>query len=255
VVLLQEASLTPGRHGNAAERLRDMLNRRLADRGVTYNSVFHMANGSGLAGFFEGSAILSRWRILSADVLAYDRQALIPPEHRIALRARIEMAPPGESPGGRSLDVVSTHLTNTRARCRGALVRTLQARELVRWLETGAAAAPAALVVGGDFNDVPGSDTIRALTEAGLGDAWAEAGQGAAGLTSLAGPIRDSSARAMQRIDYLFVRSVAVEGAQPFLDSPGRGADGGALWASDHSGVAAAIRLPASPSAAGTPRR
>lgn len=244
VVLLQEASLTPGRHGNAAERLRDMLNQRMADRGVTYNSVFHMANGSGLVGFFEGPAILSRGRIRSADVLAYGAQAVIPPEHRIALRARIEAAPSEGVPGGRFVDVVSTHLTNTDARCRGVLVRTFQARELVRWLDPGAAAQTAALVVGGDFNDVPGSATIHALTDAGLRDAWVEAGALGPGLTSIGGALRDPFARAVQRIDYIFVRGASVQAARLFLDSPGCGADGGTLWASDHLGVCAVIGLP-----------
>ena len=178
VVLLQEASVTPGRHGNVAERLRDMLNARLAGRGVTYNSVFAMANGSRLIGFWEGSAILSRFRILSADALVYHSQALIPPERRIALRARIATAAPGQGGPGPAIEIVSTHLTNTAARCQGKLVRTMQARELALWLEAGRSSEGAAQVVGGDFNDTPGSDTVRALAGSGFRDAWVEAGQG-----------------------------------------------------------------------------
>ena len=53
-------------------------------------------------------------------------------------------------------------------------------------------------------------------------------------------------ARADARIDYLFIRgaSRAGESARLFLDSPGRGAGGAALWPSDHIGVTATIRLP-----------
>ncbi len=244
VVILQEASLTPGRHGNVAERLRDILNGRLAARGISYNSVVAMANGSPLIGFHEGSAILSRWRILSADVLAYRSQALFPPERRIALRARIATAP-AVGLQRHVLEVVGTHLTNTGARCGGRLRRTMQAGELAALL-AGTGGGPAVVrVVGGDFNDLPGSDTIRALTSAGLRDSWLEAGQEGPGFTSLDGHLRDPGATAHARIDYIFVGGpgARVKDARPFLGAPGQGADGAALWASDHVGVAAVILL------------
>ncbi len=244
VVILQEASITPRRHGDVAGRLRDMLNGRFAGRGVSSNSVVVMANGSPLIGFHEGSAILSRWRILSADVLAYRSQALFPPERRIALRARIATGPPGGLPGA-ALEIVGTHLTNTGARCGGRLRRALQAAELASCLAEGMADPSAIRVIGGDFNDVPGSDTIRALTEAGLRDAWVESRQGGPGLTSLEGHLRDTRASPGARIDYLFVGGAraSVREARLFLDGPGLGGDGGALWASDHIGVSAVIRL------------
>ena len=119
VVFLQEASVTPGRHGNVAERLRDALNERLRGEEISYNSVFAMANGSRLIGFFEGSAILSRFQILSADSLVYAAQALIPPERRIALRARVATGGETGEAGARSIEIIGTHLTNTEARKRG----------------------------------------------------------------------------------------------------------------------------------------
>jgi endonuclease/exonuclease/phosphatase family metal-dependent hydrolase len=224
VVLLQEVSITP-RHGNVAERLREALNARLGARGISYGSVFAMANGSRLVGFFEGSAILARGRILSAGILVYEAQALLPPERRIALRATIAAA--GERGREEGIEVVSTHLTNTGARRGGRLVRELQAEELARWLGKTKAAGQVGLVVGGDFNDTPGSRTVREILASGARDAWVEAG----------------AAAAPRRIDYIFVGgpSLRAESAAAFLGKPRPRSTGGVLRASDHVGVLARI--------------
>jgi endonuclease/exonuclease/phosphatase family metal-dependent hydrolase len=238
VVILQEASVTPGRHGNVAERLRDSLNERLRGEGISYNSVFAMANGSRLIGFFEGSAILSRFQILSADSLVYEAQAFLPPERRIALRARI--AAGGEA-GASSVEIVGTHLTNTEARRKGRLKRTLQAEELAAWFRSEQEDEPVLRVIGGDFNDTPGSDTVRSMLASGARDAWSEG----PGFTALSGSLTDPNAAADARIDYLFVhgRAASVERARPFLGMPFPRQGDGALWASDHIGVQASIRL------------
>lgn len=239
VVILQEASVTPGRHGNAAERLRDSLNESLRGEGISYNSVFAMANGARLIGFFEGSAILSRFQILSADSLVYPAQALLPPERRIALRARI--AVDGEDGDRAPVEIVGTHLTNTEARRRGRLRRTVQAEQLLAWLRARSEDGPVVRVIGGDFNDTPGSDTVRAMIASEARDVWIEG----PGFTALSGSVTDPKAAADARIDYLFVqaRAVVVEWARPFLDRPFPRQDGGVLWASDHIGVLARIRL------------
>lgn len=238
VVILQEASVTPGRHGNVAEKLRDSLNQRLRGEGISYNSVFAMANGSRIIGFFEGSAILSRFQILSADSLVYRAQALLPPERRTALRARIAVG--GEAAAG-SIEIVGTHLTNTAARQTGKLKRTTQAEELVAWLRSGPRDEPALRAVGGDFNATPASDTIRAMLASGARDAWSEG----PGFTALSGSLTDPNAAADARIDYLFVQGdrAEVQSARPFLDRPFPRQGGGVLWASDHIGVLASIRL------------
>jgi endonuclease/exonuclease/phosphatase family metal-dependent hydrolase len=238
VVILQEASVTPGRHGNVAERLRDSLNERLGGEGISYNSVFAMANGSRLIGFFEGSAILSRFQILSAESLVYEAQAFLPPERRIALRARI--AASGEA-GASSIEVVGTHLTNTEARRKGRLKRTMQAKELAAWLLSVHEDEPMLRVIGGDFNDTPGSDTVQAMLASGARDVWSEG----PGFTAVSGSLTDPHAVADARIDYLFVhgRAAFVEWARSFLGMPLPRQGGGVLWSSDHIGVLASIGL------------
>jgi endonuclease/exonuclease/phosphatase family metal-dependent hydrolase len=173
IVLLQEVSIT-SRHGDVAERLREEVNARLRAGGISYDSVFAMANGSRLAGFFEGSAILSRGRIVSAGLLVYEAQALLPPERRITLRARISAAGAAEQEA--AIEVVSTHLTNTGARRKGRLVRELQAEELARWLAKMEAAGQDECIVGGDFNDSPDSHTVQAMLAAGARDGRSSAG-------------------------------------------------------------------------------
>ncbi len=240
VVILQEASVT-GRHGNVVDRLRLMLNEDLAASGLSYNSAQLLANGSTLVDFFEGSAILSRSRILSAEGITYRTQALIPPERRVGLLVRL-LSARGD------VAVVGTHLTNTEARMADGLVRTRQARELIAWI---AGEAPGSLaIVGGDFNDVPGSATIQAMRAAGARDAWAEAaGQARAlgsGLTALNGTVRDPEDFPEDRIDYIFLfgGTLEVQNAAAFLSAPLRDSAGRALWASDHVGVRVELSFP-----------
>ena len=236
VIILQEASLTPaGRHGNVAERLRDLLNAAAPTR-EPYGSAVAMAHGSRLICFFEGSAILSRYAIESAETIGYRAQAPLPPERRIALRVvlRGERGP---------IEIVGTHLTNLEARRGAALVRELQARELVdRILRPGDAGR--SVIVGGDFNSTPSSAVIRSMLEAGAVDAWESARPGEQGFTALEGEVTDPAARTVERIDYLFVRGARVLSAEPFLERPGTGPEGRPLWASDHVGVRARIALP-----------
>jgi endonuclease/exonuclease/phosphatase family metal-dependent hydrolase len=236
IVILQEASLTPGRHGNVVDTLRESLNQARGTADL-YNSAWAMANGSVIIRFFEGSAILSRFEILTAETLVYRAQALLPPEHRVAVRVRVR--------GARAdLAVIGTHLTNTEARRRGALVRTLQAQELATW----AGGAAAHTIIGGDFNAAPGSLPILALIGVGVRDAWVSAaGKSAAGLgrTGLNGTVTDPNDSADERIDYIFLLGdgAEVETVEPFLDRPSPREAGGVLWASDHVGVLARIRV------------
>ena len=242
VLILQEASVT-GRHGNVVDRLRDMLNGSLAAAGISYNSAQLMANGSSFVGFFEGSAILSRFRILSTEGLVYAAQAMLPPERRVALRARLWSAI-GD------VTVIGTHLTNTEARSGGQLTRTLQAQELARWIRADIGGDGATLtILGGDFNDSPGSATIGQVLAAGGRDAWSDA-NGAApvagqGRTGLNGTVRDPGDIAEERIDFLFVfgRNVAVESVSLFLAAASVDSSGLPLWASDHIGVRAELVL------------
>ncbi len=249
LVLLQEMSVTR-RHGSAVDRLRQRVNGLLAGSGVSYNSAFIAANGSRLIAFREGEAILSRAEILSTSVVRYRSQALIPPEHRLALEAVIR------STGGR-LFAVSTHLTNTEASRGGRLVRTRQAGQLAAEA-IGTLSPDDLLVAGGDFNDTPDSATVGTLLAAGAVDAWraAHPGDEGGGLTSLAGSILDPAARYSKRIDFLFVAGgaavaprILVRDARMFLDKPftDSSASGaaGVLRTSDHAGVAVDLAVSA----------
>ncbi len=141
------------------------------------------------------------------------------------------------------VQIVGTHLTNTAARGGGRLKRTLQAEELIGWvLHQGAGGDAGVEVIGGDFNDTPGSPTIGALLSKGARDAWTGAEPG---LTGLRGSVTDADNAADERIDYIFLlgAGAAVQRAEPFLDHPFPRAGGGVLWASDHIGVMAWLKL------------
>jgi endonuclease/exonuclease/phosphatase family metal-dependent hydrolase len=230
VAILQEVSLTPAdRHGSIANRILAGL----SAAGEAWSMAVAMAHGSPLVSFYEGSAILSRYRILSSETLAYRAQSLFPPERRIALRVLIQAE-------NGALEVIGTHLTNRAQRIRDA-----QARQLVeRFVRDGGGSGP--LLIGGDFNCPPAGDAVRELIAAGLSDAWAAAGRGA-GYTALAGEVDDPEARLTERIDYLFTagEGVRIEGVELFLDAPRITGpeEGRLLWVSDHAGVVARLRL------------
>ena len=112
VILLQEASVTSKtRHCNVVDIWRDGLNSILLDKGISYNSVFVPANGSSIIQFYEGGAILSRYRILELEHRVYSEQAKHKvmsvgfSESRIMVRATLKGV-------NGDIDVVSTHLTN-----------------------------------------------------------------------------------------------------------------------------------------------
>ncbi len=76
---------------------------------------------------------------------------------------------------GVELDAYVTHLTDRNEQSAGVPTRLLQARELIDWVHrTSHPGNP--VLIGGDFNDVPESDTIRALTGGGFIDVHASAG-------------------------------------------------------------------------------
>jgi endonuclease/exonuclease/phosphatase family metal-dependent hydrolase len=117
----------------------------------------------------------------------------------------------------------------------------MQAEELAAWLLSVQEDEPMLRVIGGDFNDTPGSDTVQAMLASGARDVWREG----TGFTALSGSLTDPHAVADARIDYLFVhaRAASAEWARPFLGMPLPRKGGGVLWASDHIGVLASIRL------------
>jgi len=232
VVLLQEASATPERrYGNVVDRLVSAVNARVSSSGISYNAVFVPAHGSRLIGFFEGSAILSRFAIQDVDVMRYQAQAWWPPESRIAVRATLI--------GTADLQVVSTHLTNRDAARRGTSVRLLQAGELASWLRQQGGTPT---IVGGDFNAPPDDAAVRAMLNAGAIDssAWFSSVKP----TSLRGSVTDPSSVFTRRIDYVFVYGEAlVTGVRRVLDWPSPDEVWGYLWPSDHAGVFVTMQI------------
>jgi len=244
-ILFQEASVTGAKkHCNVIESLTAQVNDSLVGEGVSYNSIYARANGSAdMINFEEGSAVLRKHEILSSDVYAYSHNATTLPESRIALRVTIR----GDSG---NIDLFSTHLTNHEDVDipSSELMRTLQARELAEeFIPARGNSNP--VVVGGDFNDLPDSETIQEMTAAGAIDMFAEENPGVAGHTSFGSSfdITDPAAEAAKRIDYLFMIDAggAINASSLFLNSAwdiDPGPDESWLWASDHIGVKAVFR-------------
>jgi endonuclease/exonuclease/phosphatase family metal-dependent hydrolase len=242
-VLFQEASVTlPETHCNVIETLTDRVNTALSAEGKSYNRVYARSNGSAdLIGFEEGSAVLSLHEILSSDVTIYQHNPSSLPDFRIALRVTLR----GQSG---HIDLFGTHLTNREDMEGPELVRTLQARELAEMIIPGRGNANP-VVVGGDFNDPPGTEAIEEMTDAGAVDMFADQNPGVPGYTSFGGSfdITDPTEEPYKRIDYLFLLDEGGEitGSERFLDTardidPGPGESW--LWASDHVGVRATFR-------------
>jgi endonuclease/exonuclease/phosphatase family metal-dependent hydrolase len=240
--------------GDLSQRLCHAINQRPG--GAEYRLYDAMADGAGEGQwrFDEGLGLLSRHRLARApEILKFTHQVHLRtrfgandyrlPDDRIALHARLVIDSTLE------IDTYATHLTDRPDRVPdGGQVNTAQARELAQWIQ--ATSAPDnAVLLGGDLNAVPHSDTILALTEAGLIDIYAAAGQ-PPGYTNDEHDLDLEGGRntANQRIDYCFFRPPArgswrIEAAELFLDHPSVTADGGRLWASDHFGVAVRIAL------------
>ena len=224
------------------ETLADRVNTALSAEGKSYNRVYARSNGSAdLIGFEEGSAILSLHEILSSDVTVY--------QHNPSTLRGIPYCSPGNpSRSAGDIDLFGTHLTNREDMEGSELVRTLQARELAEVIIPGRGNANP-VVVGGDFNDPPDTDTIVEMTDAGAVDMFADRNPGLPGYTSFGKPfdITDPTEDPDKRIDYLFLidEGGEITGSERFLDTardidPGPGESW--LWASDHVGVRAAVR-------------
>jgi len=242
-VLIQEASITSMKtHCNVIDRLANQVNDALGGEVKSYNWIYARANGSAdLMNFEEGSAVLSRYEILSSEVFVYRHNATWLPESRIALRVTLR----GDAA---DIDVFGTHLTNLEDTAGSELVRTLQARELVEEIIPSRGNTNP-VVVGGDFNALPESATIHEMIDAGAVDMFANQNPAADGYTSFCDEfdITDPMEEPCQRIDYLFMMDVGgvVTDSTRFLDMA-RDIDRGPmekwLWASDHIGVKATFR-------------
>lgn len=155
---------------------------------------------------------------------------------------------------GVPVTVASTHLESGSFPGFDAL-RAGQVGELM-----GSLAGAAAVIVLGDFNDVPGSLMYGVVTGAGFSDAWASLRPGAGGLTCCHLPdLSDPVAKFTQRIDYVFTRGLVgpqdrLQGRISIIgDQPGDRIAGPSypIWPSDHAGVVLELLLPAAAGIAG----
>jgi len=252
VIALQEVSRS-ALAGDAGASLAARVNVRCANAPYRLDYARADGTGEGEHAFEDGLAIMSRLEACApVEVLKFDAQVRLEaevaghryrlPDDRIAMRTRYRI------PNGIELQVCVTHLTDSSETAAGVAIRLQQARELVAWLKhAGNPSWP--LLLAGDFNDVPDSGTIAAITGAGFLDLWRAAGSGP-GFTNDRGDIDIESPHGghNQRIDYLFFRpgrgrSSEIAEVGLFLDRPHLTPEGGWLWASDHAGVIATLRF------------
>lgn len=137
---------------------------------------------------------------------------------------------------GARIVVFNTHLESSEAQ-----VRASQGQELLARV----AAANGPVVVLGDLNSGPGTDTTvyDAMRAGGLGDAWARVHGSAPGLTCcFAADLRTTAQPLASRVDLVLygngVRATRAEIVGEALHDRV-----GGLWPSDHAGVVARLRL------------
>jgi endonuclease/exonuclease/phosphatase family metal-dependent hydrolase len=252
VAALQEVIRSTG-SGDIGAAIRDRVNRLCGGKAYRLDYVAADGAGDGEFSFDEGVALLSR---LEADgpaqTLKYRAQVEMAtevagqryrlPDDRIAIRRRFRLE------NGTWLDFYVSHLTDRPESIDGVAVRTMQARELAGWAAAGSDPATT-VILAGDLNDVPDSETIAILKHAGFIDLHEAFGRGP-GYTNDRNDIdlNAESATHNQRIDYLMMRP--ANGHAPevtevglFADQPHLESDGTWLWRSDHIGVIATLWL------------
>jgi endonuclease/exonuclease/phosphatase family metal-dependent hydrolase len=252
VAALQEVVRSTG-SGDIGAAIRARVNQLCG--GEVYRLDYAIADGAGDGelSFDEGVAMLSRLEAEGpAESLKYRAQVEMAtevaghryrlPDDRIAIRRRFRLG------GGIGLDFYVSHLTDRPESIDGVPVRTIQARELAGWASAGSGPATT-VIMAGDFNDVPDSETIASLKRAGFIDLHEAFGNGS-GYTNDRDDIdlNAESATHNQRIDYLMMRPASghvpeVTEVGLFSDRPHRESDGTWLWRSDHIGVIATLWL------------
>ena len=239
VVTLQEVREVPGRVPNQAAELA----RRLG-----FHHVF--APSTAWGGGHEGLAVLSRFPIGAEDFRPLPHSTET--EGRIVLSARIDS----------ELGEIWVHTTHLSFREHEGGKREDQVLFLDEVMMAHRNDNPQVLT--GDFNAVPASDEIRWLTglttlagrRVAYQDAWDRTHPGEPGITwARANPYVDVLhwLRPDRRLDYVFVTPVrrdrrgTITGARLVFEEPSLLPGGERLYASDHFGVLAEIRLAGEP--------
>jgi len=228
VIALQEASIG-SRRGHVALRLARELGYHAAHASTT-ERIFKYALLSrlavGLIDFSEGPAVLSRWPIVSRDVIQLTRCGR-PLDSRLVLGVTLD-APTG------LLQIYSTHSSGDAC----------QLSHIEQAARERRAVLPSVLM--GDFNaseDVPALASLKRV----FVDAFRTAHPDEPGFTDLQ-QTNAATATVSQRYDYIFVvpgarGPGAVLTSRVVLNAPRRYADGTMLWPSDHYGVLAELEL------------
>ena len=221
---LQEAS-SGRRRGDVAGRLAGALGLHYVRAPAGYRWVGRVA--SWVMGFDEGPAILSRFPIVSWEVVPVSSC-----DHwygRVLLCAQLD------TPWG-PLEACSTHTGSS----------TCQLRSLTRVVEGRRGRPP--LILTADLNGTPDTSGVKhLLADDGLVDTFRTANPDAPGFTVWQ-PVRTEAPAARRRVDYVLVAPgaeapVRVNASRVILDRPGRARDGKPPWPSDHYGVLSEVEV------------
>jgi hypothetical protein len=142
-----------------------------------------------------------------------------------------------------TIDFFNTHLQSSGAGHTGAMaVREAQSQELLNWIQANRAPG-GTVVLTGDLNDVPQSQTLNTLTSE-LVDTYAVAGT-PPGFTAyqpqtLTNPTDEST----MRIDFILVSAGAVQESRVIFNAHVAPCN---LWPSDHFGVVSRFKTVATP--------
>ena len=99
------------------------------------------------------------------------------------------------------------------------------------------------VVMVGDFNATPGSDTHDAILSAGFVDVWELERPDQSGFTCCQPPnLTNDNSRLRRRIDYVFARGIETRSVKLIGQRDSHKTDSG-LWPSDHAGIIARLTI------------
>lgn len=135
---------------------------------------------------------------------------------------------------GHTIRIVTTHLEFFSSD-----VQPAQLREIL----DGPASVSGPVILAGDFNGRPGSQTWQKLTQSGFVDVWEAGGTGPGYTSSQDEDLRNPESALYERVDWIMCRGPVeiVRASLLGLKTCDRTADG--LWPSDHAGVLAKLAI------------
>jgi endonuclease/exonuclease/phosphatase family metal-dependent hydrolase len=186
---------------------------------------------------FTGQATLSRLPIVAKDNHAVVMVEPFSPRAVLHTRLRTQAG---------DVDVFNTHLTGPDDQD----AATTEMKDLVAYVDS-VATEGSLTILGGDLNSTEELPVFDVLRKAGFVDTGAACGlvcteSNRSGCTNTNVPLTVAGRRAKKRLDYIWVRSrePVNHHCRPLFDQPFTLADGGVLWASDHSGLVVELERP-----------